>query len=433
VRPLGKGGMGSIWEGRHTALDRRVAVKFMLTELTASEQARRRFEREARAAGAVESEHVVSAFDFGVTEVGEYFLVLEYLEGEDLASLLVREGKLAVPRAVEIVRQALRGIERAHARGVVHRDLKPSNLFLTRREDGSESCKVLDFGVAKLTLSKSGPTRTGEVIGTIDYMPPEQLRGDSDIDVRADVYSLGCVLYECLSGERPFHADEPHVLMYRILEGRREPLDARVPPELANIVQRALDPDATRRYQTVAQFRAALGEFVPAVSASPRHTPADAITSASAPASALSAIPKRRAQPFRAPSVWLALLALSAAGSLLARNQLSISDPPAPSISVAVQPAEAEPVPVQVASAVEGAHQPAAVAEPSVLTVVPVSPASASSAPLAARNPSAVSVPAQRPRRPASEAAKVPAASPKPAASKTNAHGNFDLDSDPYQ
>jgi eukaryotic-like serine/threonine-protein kinase len=250
VRKLGEGGMGTVWEATHVAVERRVAVKFLLPELCANDKSRRRFEREAKAAGAIESEYVVSAFDYGVSDAGEPFIVMEYLEGEDLASLIAREGQLAVPRAALLVLQALRGVQKAHAKGIVHRDLKPQNLFVARRDDGSELCKVLDFGVARREAPEpSFRTNAGQLVGTLGYMAPEQLRGEA-VGVKADVYSLGCVLYECLAACPPFEEGKPHELMYRVLEGqvaRLETRRANLPAGLADVVHRALEVNASRR------------------------------------------------------------------------------------------------------------------------------------------------------------------------------------------
>lgn len=294
IRRLGSGGMGAVWEAQHTVVDRRFAIKFLLPQLSESEDARRRFEREARAAGGIESEHVVAVVDYGVAASGEPFIVMEYLRGEDLATLLERETQLALPRAVALVLQAARGIAKAHARGIVHRDVKPKNLFVTRREDGVETCKVLDFGVAKLAQPTSGiSTKTGDLIGTLEYMAPEQVRGDPNVDARADVYALGCVLYEALAGRRPYLGPEAHVVMYRILEGKLAPLaEVRpgLPREISDIVGRAMQPEASARYDSAAQLVAALAAFTNAGKAA---VSGDASTLSGAPASERSAASSR--------------------------------------------------------------------------------------------------------------------------------------------
>jgi serine/threonine protein kinase len=326
VRRLGQGGMGSVWEARNT-LERRFAIKFLLPELALNQRVRQRFEREARAAAAIESEHVVAVFDFGVTEASEPFIVMEYLKGEDLGSVLAREDRLSVPRATELVRQAATGLHQAHLAGVIHRDLKPQNLFVTPRADGTELCRVLDFGVAKLAVRDSGiSTRTGNVVGTLDYMPPEQLRGEVEVDARADVYSLGCVLYECLAGRRPFDAEQAHVLMYKILESRvvrLEELRPELPRSLAAIVHRALDPDPERRLTSALELAAAIAPFSgramppePMSAAVTRSDQASELGSAPTVFAASAPRTKRRGKwaAVAFGSVVLATLALASAG-----------------------------------------------------------------------------------------------------------------------
>src|SRR6185436_17322081 len=170
-----------------------------------------RFQREAEAAGALESENVAAALDFGIAQDGAPYIVLEYLVGESLEHLLEREVHLPAARASNIVAQACRGVQAAHAAGIVHRDLKPHNLFVCRREDGTDLVKVLDFGVAKLQAideaAASTRTGTGAVLGTPSYMSPEQARGAAVVDNRADVYALGAIFYQLVSGQKPHPGD----------------------------------------------------------------------------------------------------------------------------------------------------------------------------------------------------------------------------------
>ena len=211
VRLLAQGGMGVVYEAQHTVVRRRFAVKFMRRDLAERRDILTRFQREAEAAGALESEHVAAAVDFGIAEDGAPYIVMEYLVGESLTALSGREGPLPVGRAADLVSQAGRGMEVAHAAGIIHRDLKPQNLFVCRRQDGTDSLKVLDFGVAKLqTIDElNAATRTGAVVGTVAYMSPEQARGDKVVDQRSDVYALGAILYELCSGRKP-HPGESH-------------------------------------------------------------------------------------------------------------------------------------------------------------------------------------------------------------------------------
>lgn len=194
---------------RHVGLDEQVAIKFLHPMLAEHAHAIARFLREARAAVKIKSEHVAKVYDVGNLESGAPFMVMEYLEGADLAHWLGERGPLPVELAVEFVLQACEAIAEAHTLGIVHRDLKPGNLFVVRRIDGGLSVKVLDFGISKLTdsmrVADAGPmTRTAEFIGSPRYMSPEQMRSSRDVDTRSDVWALGVILYELLAGSCPF-------------------------------------------------------------------------------------------------------------------------------------------------------------------------------------------------------------------------------------
>jgi serine/threonine-protein kinase len=263
---LGEGGMGEVYAAEHTFVGRRFAVKFLRPELARDEQIMSRFRREAQAAGSLESENVVAVTDFGHADDGAPFMVMEYLVGEDMRSLLVRTGRLPVKRAVELALQTCRGLYAAHARSIVHRDLKPENLFVSKRGDGNDLLKILDFGIAKLRAvpASRASTQVGAVIGTLLYMPPEQLRGEKDTDHRADIYALGAILYEALSGSVPHPGDEAQGIMFHILY--KEParlcsLRPDVPAELAAVVHRALAADAGDRFASVVALSEALAPF----------------------------------------------------------------------------------------------------------------------------------------------------------------------------
>ena len=184
VRLLAKGGMGVVYEAQHTVVRRRFAIKFLRRDLSERRDILTRFQHEAEAAGALENHNVMAAIDFGISDDGAPYIVMEYLVGESLAALLEREGRMPVSRAADLIGQACRGVAAAHEIGIVHRDLKPHNLFVCRREDGTDLLKVLDFGVAKLQAidEASAATRTGMVLGTAAYMSPEQARGDRTVD-----------------------------------------------------------------------------------------------------------------------------------------------------------------------------------------------------------------------------------------------------------
>jgi serine/threonine-protein kinase len=265
ARLVGKGGMGAVYEARHTRLARRFAIKFLLPELAARPEILRRFENEAVAAGSLEHPNLVAVTDLGRATDGAPYLVMEYLQGEDAARLLQRAGPLPAPRAADIVLQACRGIAVVHAAGIVHRDLKPENLFVTKAGDGSDLVKVVDFGIAKLRPSDGQVgTRTGSTMGTAHYMSPEQARGAGEVDAQADVWSLGVVLYELLGGRRPFAGDDFLNVVHQILSAEPEPLDAlrpNLPRGLTAVVARAMAKEPGARFPTVEALAKALTPF----------------------------------------------------------------------------------------------------------------------------------------------------------------------------
>jgi serine/threonine-protein kinase len=230
VRPLGEGGMGRVWVAEHLSLRTNVVVKFMSRDLADSPEAIARFSREAAAASQVKSPHVVQMLDHGVGEAGAPYIVMELLEGKDLEQYLRVHGVLATREVVGIVAQLARALTKAHERGIVHRDIKPSNVFLLDAGGGETFVKLLDFGIAKGSeagIAGPGPalaattTRTGTFIGSPYYMSPEQVVGSKDIDFRSDLWSLGVVVYEALTGTKPFFADNVGALALRI---HRDPL-----------------------------------------------------------------------------------------------------------------------------------------------------------------------------------------------------------------
>jgi serine/threonine-protein kinase len=266
TRLLGAGGMGTVYEARHTFLGRRFAVKFLHTQLAQQAEIMTRFQREAMAAGALESENIAAAVDFGFSVDGAPYIVMEYLEGEDLGALLERAGTLPVPRTVHLVIQACRGLDAAHAAGIVHRDLKPENLYVARHGDGSDAVKILDFGIAKLQSGQPGGsiTHTGAAMGTPYYMPPEQARGDKSIDHRADVYALGVILYEALTGQKPHPGDTYNEIMYHILTKEPAQVDALrpgLPAGLGAVVHRAMASNPEDRFGSVVDLASALAPF----------------------------------------------------------------------------------------------------------------------------------------------------------------------------
>ncbi|MGK3960183.1 protein kinase [Sorangium sp. So ce118] len=269
-RLLGQGGMGAVYEARHTGTGRRVAVKVILGQ-AADEELVRRFQREARAVGAVESEHIAQVFDTGRDrETGAPYIAMEFLEGEDVQSLIGRLGPLPVDLALRIGLQACLGLERAHEAGIVHRDIKPANLFLARKQGGQRLIKLLDFGIAKVadnSLGNGGMTKSGTMLGSPLYMSPEQARGSGAVDARSDIWSLGISLYHALSGQRPNeHLTGLGELVLAICTTPvrwLQEVAPWVPPEVAHVVHRALAIDPAGRTASAAELAAALRAFLP--------------------------------------------------------------------------------------------------------------------------------------------------------------------------
>jgi serine/threonine protein kinase len=281
-RVLGQGGMGVVVAAMHTALDERVAIKLLLPDALANPETVARFQREARAAVRIKSEHVARVTDVGAVDPaalalqpalgiplapGAPFMVMEYLEGQDLAAVLRAAGPLSVADAVLYVAQAIEAIAEAHSIGIVHRDLKPSNLFLTRRPDGTPLVKVLDFGISKAAMPGTldgAVTTTSAVLGSPMYMAPEQMIASREVDSRTDVWALGVVLYQLLTGRGPFNGTTMTELCARILQEPHSPVRASradVPVEIEAVVSRCLEKDRTRRFASVADLAEALAPF----------------------------------------------------------------------------------------------------------------------------------------------------------------------------
>ncbi|HEY2407822.1 MAG TPA: serine/threonine-protein kinase [Polyangiaceae bacterium] len=267
-RVLGQGGMGVVVAATHLQLDERVALKFLLPEAMSNPEAVARFAREARAAVKIKSEHVARVSDVGTLDTGSPYMVMEYLQGHDMAALVQQRGAFAVADAVDFVLQACEALAEAHALGIVHRDLKPANLFVTARADGSPCVKVLDFGISKLTTpgsaSDMGMTKTSSVMGSPLYMSPEQMSSTRDVDARTDIWAVGIILYEIIAGRVPFLAETMPQLCAMILqEPPRALRDSRpdAPSALQEIIVRCLEKDRTRRFANVAELAHALAPF----------------------------------------------------------------------------------------------------------------------------------------------------------------------------
>jgi len=258
------GGMGRVYRAEQAALGRTVAVKIIHPHLLSDENSALRFMTEARAASQLNHPNSIAVFDFGRTDDGQPYLVMEFLRGKDLARVAYEEGPLPFSRIVEVLRQALAALSEAHDLGIVHRDLKPENIILEPLRRGGDFVKVVDFGLAKLRADAQHPSVTspGIVCGTPDYMAPEQGRGDA-IDGRSDLYSIGVVLFQLLTGRLPFEADSPTqvVMMHLTIpvpDPRQVAPERNIPEPLVEVVLKALAKDARKRYQDAAEFADAL-------------------------------------------------------------------------------------------------------------------------------------------------------------------------------
>jgi serine/threonine-protein kinase len=268
-RLLARGGMGAIYEASHLRLPRRFAVKILLEPaLTADRELFERFQREAEIASSLGHEHIAEVFDFNFTEDGAPFMVMELLEGEDLGSLLERRGRLTLAETARILEPVASALDMAHNRGIVHRDLKPGNIFLCRRGHREDFVKVLDFGISKILDASGAKTQSGQILGTAYYMAPEQAHGRlGEVDARTDVFALGAILYECLSGQRAFGGESLVNIIYNVCFGQVTPLRQlapEVPEAVAQVVKRALEKDRERRHASVKKLCARFVRACPA-------------------------------------------------------------------------------------------------------------------------------------------------------------------------
>ncbi|WP_437619904.1 protein kinase domain-containing protein [Sorangium sp. So ce1151] len=268
-RVLGVGGMGVVLAAWHLVLERRVAVKFLLPEAAALPDAGARFLREARAAAALDGQHIARVIDVGTLDSGAAYMVLEYLTGDDLGHVLQTRGPLPLVEAADYLLQACEALAEAHARGIIHRDLKPKNLFLTRRPDGTPLLKVLDFGLSKFiatgdSVKEASLTATGLIMGSIHYMSPEQIRSLKYADVRTDIWALGVILYRMLTGRHPFEGDSITAVTAAIMMDTPTSILALrpdLPPAVGALVSRCLTKDPAVRVQSVTEIGRVLAPF----------------------------------------------------------------------------------------------------------------------------------------------------------------------------
>jgi len=280
VRTIGAGGMGAVYEAVHTGLNKRVAIKVLHPTVARDAGIRARFVQEGEIAARIRHPHVVDVHDVA-TDGGFSYLVMDYLEGEDLSALIKREGPLDPPRIAELLLPVFDAIQAAHDVGVVHRDLKPANVFLARSH-GDISPQVLDFGISKIiqdqTIGGDGLTKTGMVMGTPNYMSPEQVMGTKDLDGRADVYALGAIMYECVTGKRAFDGMSMVETLIKIASGKLDP-PRKIRPSISEafekVVLLAMHPDRDTRFASARDLSRAVLPFAsPPVAARWFGTPA---------------------------------------------------------------------------------------------------------------------------------------------------------------
>jgi serine/threonine-protein kinase len=430
-RVLGTGGMGVVVAALHVQLDRRVAIKFLLPAALANAEVVQRFSREARAASKIQSEHVAHVIDVGELDTGAPYMVMEYLEGRDLATRIAEQGNLAVSEIARYVLEACEALAEAHVAGIVHRDLKPANLFLATRADKSTSTKVLDFGISKAAVGTGGITSTQAIMGSPYYMSPEQLMSAKHVDHRSDVWALGILIYEALVGSPPFVGDQMPEIVAQILQAPTPSVRAKrpeIPAEIDTVIATCTAKDPAARYASVAHLARALAPFVPgsersverisrvlnapdttepAVASTPRVEEAVARSDAgkSAWGATQSAIPRRSSTP------WIVggIAALALIGGLVALKhssgsapaRIDSSPPPIPSIAAMPQippipstPMAIAPLSDQAPLSTVAASAPSASSIPK--TKSPTSPAHAvkSAAPPVAPVPTVPAVPA---------------------------------------
>ena len=262
TRPIGQGGMSAVYEAVHLRLNKRVAVKVMARELALNEEALARFQREAEITTQLGHPHLVTMMDFGTAPTGQPYLVMEYLEGTDLAHRMHDVGRLSLDAAVHITKQVASALAAAHDQGVVHRDLKPANVFLVALPGEPDFVKILDFGISKVRAARTQLTHASTIIGTPDYMSPEQATGLLDaIDHRTDQWALACMVWEMLSGRPPFAGDDVSAVFYQVIHLEPQPLGKRapdVPAAVEAVLRRSLSKSLTDRYPSMRDFAQAL-------------------------------------------------------------------------------------------------------------------------------------------------------------------------------
>jgi serine/threonine protein kinase len=447
ARLIGEGGMGAVYEGENVRINRRVAIKVLHAAFTGNAEVMQRFEREAQAAGRIGNDHILEVLDLGSLGDGDHYIVMEFLDGQPLSERIKSKGKLSPHDLAPIARQVLVGLGAAHQAGIVHRDLKPDNIYILHEKAGvRDYVKIIDFGISKFQpLSGDGMkmTRTGTVMGTPYYMSPEQASGSHEADQRSDLYTMGVIMFEAVTGNVPFDAATFNQLMFKIVLAEVPVIESVVPgidPAFSSIVSKAMARDVTHRFQTAAEFIRAIDDWSARGTAVSIPPPGDAVTAGFVPQGratmssatgvgqaapggktagnwatsqpdALPPMKKRSALP-----VFAAIGALLVAGGAVAAFKV-IGKPTQPSTDVTAAPASSPP-PVQApppGPKVESAPKVEPTPQPDV---APVASAPASAAPTPAKiarpasPPPAVRSPSRLPARPATKAGKKPETAP---------------------
>jgi serine/threonine-protein kinase len=277
--------MGAVYAATHLRLEQRVAIKVMSYDMAANPEALERFRREAKVTSGLGHPHIVRVSDFSATPTGEPFLVMEFLAGEDLERRLRREGSLAAPEVVRIAKHVASALAATHAKGIVHRDLKPGNIFMVAIEGEPGFVKVLDFGISKVRSASTKLTRTSSIMGTPNYMSPEQAKGKiEDIDETTDQWALACIVWECLSGQGPFVGENVPSILFQIVHEAPPPLVPQVsglPRQVEDVLRRALSKEKQDRFPSVTAFVSALEAAltgVPSVATAPTLSNQGALT-----------------------------------------------------------------------------------------------------------------------------------------------------------